>query len=234
MTTSAEYIPQIQSHLDAIAKAEGDALGFALRCGQALAGAKSALKTEHPKVAGSDSIFGRFWEGWLKANFGIAVSTADVYIRLYENKHLIDLAGAKTITAARKALPTERASTQNQDDEGEGEDGQDEDENADDNEDNEESVDAGASAAGELTDSDREQITSEYIRAHDIPALYNQLVGIFDDEELLQLYQLLGQRLAKLPRPTGSLATAVGSQPAAASAIRTTPLPPNELPRRMT
>src|SRR6516165_4709731 len=106
MTTSAEYIPQIQSHLDAIAKAEGDALGFALRCGLALAGAKAALKIELPKA--SDSTFGKFWEGWLTANFGIAVSTADVYIRLYENKHLIEVAGVKTITEARKKLPKER------------------------------------------------------------------------------------------------------------------------------
>jgi hypothetical protein len=226
MTTSIEYIPQIQSHLDAIAKAEGDALGFALRCGQALAGAKAALKNELPKVAGSESTFGKYWEGWLTANFGIGRSTADVYIRLYENKHLTEVAGAKTITEARNALPKERAANKNQDDEGEDE--QDEDEN----EDEDGSNNAGASDAGELSDSDREQITSQYIRAHSIPELYDQLVGIFDDEELGQLYQLLAQRFGKSPRPTSSLATAVGSQPAAASTIRTTPLPPNELPQR--
>src|SRR6516165_9374689 len=205
MTTSFEYIPQIQSHLDAIAKAEGDALGFALRCGLALAGAKAALKSELPKVAGSESTFGKYWEGWLTANFGIAVSTADVYIRLYENKDLPKVAGAKTITEARNALPKERAAKK--------EDNEDQDEDGSDN--------AGASDPGALSDSDREQITSEYIRGHSIPDLYNQLVGLFNDEELGQL-----------ARPASSLATAVGSQPAAASATRATPLPPNELPRR--
>ena len=216
MTTSFEYIPQIQSHLDAIAKAEGDALGFALRCGLALAGAKAALKNELPKVAGSESTFGKYWEGWLTANFGIAVSTADVYIRLYENKDLPKVAGAKTITEARNALPKERAAKKEEDeDEGAEDDGDNEDQDEDG------SDNAGASDPGALSDSDREQITSEYIRGHSIPDLYNQLVGLFNDEELGQL-----------ARPASSLATAVGSQPAAASATRATPLPPNELPQR--
>jgi hypothetical protein len=234
MTTSIEYIPQIQSHLDAIAKAEGDALGFALRCGLALAGAKAALKIELPKVAGSESTFGKFWEGRLMANFGIAVSTADVYIRLYENKDLPKVAGAKTITEARNALPKERAAKKEDEDEDTGaeDDGKGEDEDEDEDE-SDNAGDAGASDPGALSDSDREQITSEYIRGHSIPDLYNQLVGLFNDEELGQLYQLLAQRFGKLVRPASSLATAVGSQPAAASATRAAPLPPNELPPRI-
>ena len=90
MTTSIEYIPQIQSHLDAIAKAEDDALGFALRCGLAFASGKAALKIELPKAASSDSTFGKYWEGWLTANFGIGRSTADVYIRhcLFDRKSI--------------------------------------------------------------------------------------------------------------------------------------------------
>ena len=133
------------------------------------------------------------WGKWLAENlkeFGIKRSTADVYIRLYQFKDDQKVKDAKSISEARDALPPERS--------GGGRREKDED---DDN------------PTDKLSDQDREQITSDYIRSRHIPELYDQLVSIFEDTELLELYQMLGQRFAK----SEGAATAVANPPPVAS-----------------
>jgi hypothetical protein len=136
--------------------------------------------------------------------FGIKLSTANVYIRLYEHKDDDKLKDAKSISEARAALPPERGG-------GGGDNSDDDDAGDDDDSDDDNPVD-------ELSDKDREQVASEFIRSRNPKKLYDQLVGILDDKELFELYQLLGQRFSK-PAPT---ATAVANQASAVPKPATT------------
>ena len=185
-----EYLPKIKEHLTAIRVSESTALERAIACGQLLASAKAALEEANTKLSKSKTTS---WGKWLAENlkeFGIKLSTANVYIRLYEHKDDDKLKDAKSISEARDALPPERS--------GGGRREKDED---DDN------------PTDKLSDQDREQITSDYIRSRHIPELYDQLVSIFEDTELLELYQMLGQRFAK----SEGAATAVANPPPVAS-----------------
>jgi hypothetical protein len=182
-----EYLPKIKEELSAIARSEGHALARAIACGHLLASAHAALDEANAKLPKSKQTS---WGKWLKENladYGCALSTANVYVRLYEHKDEAGVKGAKSISEARAALPPERTPRENEDEDG------------DDDED-----------SNQLSDKDREQVASEYMRSRLIPEIYDQLVGIFDDEQLFALYQLLGQRFAK-----GAPATAVANQPAA-------------------
>ena len=48
------------------------------------------------------------WGSWVEHNLGIKRPTADVYIRLWENKDALKAGGAKSISQARAMLPPER------------------------------------------------------------------------------------------------------------------------------
>lgn len=184
-----EYLPKIKELLTTIQSAEGNALARTIACGQLLASAKDALNQINAKLPKSKHIS---WGGWLEdslTEFKFKRSTADVYIRLYQERDLIKEKGCKSISEARAVLPSVRTSGSKSDDEDEPDDDD---------------------PVEELSDKDREQVTSAYIRSRHIPELYDQLVGIFNDKELFELYQLLGQRFDK------SLATAVANQPATA------------------
>jgi hypothetical protein len=138
------------------------------------------------------------WGKWLAVNlkeFGIKLSTANVYIRLYEHKDDEKVKDAKTISEARAVLPSERGGDDDNSDDSDAED-----ESGDDN------------PVDELSDKDREQVVSEFIRSHTPKKLYDQLVGLLADKELFELYQMLGQRFTKSAQ-VGAVATAVANQP---------------------
>jgi hypothetical protein len=186
-----EYLPKIKEHVAGIQQAEGNALARAIACGQLLASAKEALNQINAKLPKSKHVS---WGGWLEESlteFKFKRSTADVYIRLYEERDLIKEKGCKSISEARAALPPLRTPPERKE----------EDEECDDD--------------SPLSDKDREQVASEYISSRLIPELYDQLVSIFNDKQLFELYQMLGQRFAKA-------ATAVANQPADAPQPKTT------------
>jgi hypothetical protein len=199
-----EYLPKIKEELTAIARAEGHALARAIACGQLLASAKAALEEANAKLAKSKTTS---WGKWLSENlkeFGIKLSTANVYIRLYQHKDDEKVKDAKSISEARAGLPPERGGGD------------------DDDEDEEESDDG--TPVVELSDKDREQVASEFIRSHSPKKLYDQLVGLLDDKELFELYQMLEQRFAK-PAQVGAAATAVANQPVVVAKPTTFPMP---------
>ena len=85
--TPEEYVAKIREHLTAI---------------QASESAKAALEEANAKLAKSKRTT---WGSWVEHNLGIKRPTADVYIRLWENKDALKAGGAKSISQARAMLP---------------------------------------------------------------------------------------------------------------------------------